>query len=477
MNYIIREENTQKVYLSETPLNVTDILKSNYRYIFDEIAREGIILKGLSCNLFKELVYESRVVGFCSYDFSSEFITAALNNIYILPEFRGKGLFFEELEKTMIEYNKPSIIEPTRLVVEILIKYGFASKISDSLVASSLEFIVPASHVESNGDYPDEELSTHFYDLDICASIHFLDIEKGIVAYSSPLNYDIINYECLEKRKSADEDYFSGIRDFLVKNDVEIMNEITNLEEKLPVKSYSIEEVVGDDEGFSAYIESLIDDAHVTRQKAHEIKRQMIEEYDAGMILNESLLIRLAYLFDEKKTPTIKSHTDTCPYCSMPIDSHDRFCHFCGINLSYNPGEMFESLLNTFAEGDEESAEDIRYVAYKFLKMIDEGIEEDYASRTCENTYSIDRDILNEYLLEKGYFSHGEITKKGREFMQSHPLHYFEKYGLDLFDYTDFERYFYENPEITGKKTVLRYLSRFDDDEALELKKEIENGN
>ena len=477
MNYTTRADNTQKVYLCETPLDVVNILRTDYDYLYDAISDEGIILKGLECNLFKEIVFDSKVVGFCSYDFSSEFITAALNNIYVLPEFRGNGLFLAELQKTMIEYNKPSIIEPTRLVVELLVKYGFASKISDTLVASSLEFIVPGNHVQSNSDYQKEELSTHFYDLNICSSIHFLDIEKGIIAYSSPLNYDIIHYDCLNKRKSMDDDYFTKIRDFLLENDVDIVDEISRLEDTLPVKSYDLEEVVGDDEGFSSYIQSLIDDGHVTYARAYEIKQQMSEEYEAGMILNESLLIRMAYLFADSKKPTIKSHTDTCPYCSMPIDSHDRFCHFCGINLNYNPEEMFESLLNTFNESDNELSEDIRYVAYKFLKMILEGIELEYAIMTCENAYNLSGNLLMKYLDENNYIKGNEITDEGHDFLRKHPLHLFEKYELDAFDYSDFERYFYENENLDDKKIVLSYLEQFSDDDAGNLKKEIKNGN
>ena len=124
----------------------------------------------------------------------------------------------------------------------------------------------------------------------------------------------------------------------------------------------------------------------------------MIEEYEAGMILNESLLIRLAYLFDENKDISIKSHTDTCPYCSMPVDSHDKFCHFCGINLEYEPNKVLDSLLDTVDVMHDEFDEDIRYVSYKFLKLINEGIELEYSIFTIENTYNIDWDILKEYL-------------------------------------------------------------------------------
>ncbi|WP_407410928.1 hypothetical protein [Methanobrevibacter sp.] len=473
---IVRDDNTQKVFLSESSFDVMDILVKHYDYILEEIQNEGIILKGQTCNLFKELIFEGNVVGFCSYDFSSEFITAALNNVYVLPEFRGNHLFCQELQKTMMEYNKPSIIEPTHLVVELLVKYGFAKKISENIVASSIEFIVPGDHVESNGNYEKEELSTHFYDLNISASIHFLDIGKGIVAYSSPLNYDIIHYDCIDRRNEMDEGYFTEIKEFFENNDVEIMNEISQLEDRLPIKSYTLEEVVGDEENFSPYILSLIEDAHVTHERAIEIKKQMVEEYEAGMILNESLLIRLAYLFDENKTISIKSHSDVCPYCNMPIDGHDRFCHFCGINLNYDGEEIFDSLLNTFGD-DGDFVEDISYVAYKFLKLISEGIKLDYSIITCEKAYNVEWDLLKGYLVENNYFFENQITQKGHDFLNSHPLHFFEKYELNLFDYTDFEKFFQSHKEMPGKEIVLKYLNQFDDEEVLELKKEIINGN
>ena len=133
MNLIERTDNTQKVFLSESTLDVIDLLKNNYGYIYDSIQREGFILKYNQCNLFKELVLDGNVVGFCSYDYSREFITSALNNIYVLPEFRGNGLFLNELKRTMVENNKPSIMEPTRLVVELLLRYGFAERSSQPI--------------------------------------------------------------------------------------------------------------------------------------------------------------------------------------------------------------------------------------------------------------------------------------------------------------------------------------------------------
>lgn len=467
MNIIEKEDNTQKVFLSENTLDVLEILQENYDYIYESMRQEGFNLKYGECNLFKELVFDNKVVGFCSYDFSREFITAAINNIYVLPEFRGNKLFLDEIKKTMEEHNKPSIMEPTRFIVELLIKYGFACKINENIVASAIEFVIPGEHVLSNIDYDNEELSTHFYDLSICASIHILDLDKSHIAYSAPLNHDILKYDCLDYRNSMDEDYFKQISQLFKDNDVELMNIMLDLESNLPIKNYTLEEVIGQEGEFSFYIESLIDDAHVTHERALKIKQQIREEYEAGMILNESLLIRLAYLFEENPKPTITSHDETCPYCSMPIDDHDRYCHFCGINLSYNPEEMQDDLFNSINTENDEFGEDIRFIAYKFLKLIDEKIELEYSIFTIENTYNVSWRNLKEFLDKNDYFSGGSITDEGYQFMRGHPLHFWEKYRMDVVDYTDFEDYFYSHENSSPVEICLDYLKQFGDDECI----------
>ena len=462
---IHKKDNSQKAFLSEDSFDVISILKEDYTYIHDAIEEEGFILKYSECNLFKELLCGNLVVGFCTYDFSREFMTAALSNIYILPEFRGNRIFLHELENTMRDCCKPSIMEPTRLVVETLISYGFAQKVNESIAVSAIEFIVPGSHVLSNAPYSNDELSTHFYDLDMCSCFHVLDLEKGTVAYSSPLNYDIVHYDCIESRENMDEEYFSNIIESFCNSDVEFMKVILELEENLPVRNYTIDEIIGEGDGLSEYIQSLIDDGHVTYERALEIKQQVKEEYESGMILNESLMIRLAYLFESNFEPTIRSHDEVCPYCSMPIDSHDRFCHFCGINLDYDIDQMQENLIKSINTSKSDFVEDIRFIMYKFLKLIDEKIEFEYAIFTITSTYNISWASLRRCLESQGYIFDESITEKGHEFLNTHPLHFWEKYHMDIVDYTDFENYFYNHLYMNHIDICLTYLEKFENDE------------
>ena len=479
-NYLTRENNTQKVYLTEDTIDITDLLNENYPYIIDSIKKENFILKSEECNLFKELVFDNKVVGFCSYDFSREFMTAALNNIYILQEFRGNKLFKEELEKTMVEHNKPSIMEPTRFIIELLIKYGYAKKINDNIVASAIELIVPGKHVIANKDIKnEEELSTHFYDLNICAPIHILDINECLIAYSLALNDDIIRYDCLENRSKINDSYFEEIKELFIEKNEEILKILVELEEKLPLKEYDLEEVIGSDDEFSPYIETLIDDAHVTYSKALQIKKQIKEEYEAGMILNESLLIRLAYLFNIPEEPSLITHDEKCPYCEMPIDSHDKYCHYCGINLAYNPNDVENTLIDSINQFNNEidTDEDIRYIAYKFLKMIYEKIDFEYAVFMTENNFNISFKALGKYLNENNYIENESITPEGIYFLNNHPLHYYEKYGMDMVDYTKFEEYFWKNSDLDGNEICLKFLEKYDGDDIAEIKEKIKKNS
>lgn len=477
ISYLKREDNTQKIYFTENTLDVNDILNENYRYILKSMENEAFTLKSDECNLFKEIVFDEKVVGFCSYDFSRQFMTAAMNNIYILPEFRGKRLFLNELQKTMETHNKPSIIEPTRFIVEILIKYGFAKMISENIAASAIEFIVPGHHIISNKEISkEEELSTHFYDLNLCASMHFLDLNDCLIAYSLPLNDDIIHYDCIENRSQIDDSYFEKMRKIFTENEDKILDILVELEENLNLGDYTLEEVIGTEDELSPYIESLIDDAHITYSQALEIKEQIKEEYEAGMILNESLLIRLAYLFEKPEEPKLTTHDDKCPYCKMPLDRHDRFCHFCGINLNYNPDDEELNLMSSITQLSDESScdEDIRYIAYKFLKTISENIEFEYAVFMTKSNYNIEFEDLKEFLDENGLIDGEKITEDGRNYLKTHPLYFFEKYHMDIVNYNEFEEYYWANCDLNGEEICLNFLDRFGEDiDITEIKEEI----
>ena len=64
--------------------------------------------------------------------------------------------------------------------------------------------------------------------------------------------------------------------------------------------------------------------------------------------------------------------------------------------------------------------------------------------------------------------------------MLNHPLHYWQKYHMELVDYTDFENYFWQNDHLGAEEICLNYLGQFSDEEYIsdiisEIRKDIKN--
>ena len=114
-NYLIKKNNTQKVYLTEDTLEITLILNEDYPYIMDSIRKENFILKSEKCNLFKELVFDNKVVGFSTNQaVRSEKINYARETIRMLQDV--KATYESELNLLMQgDYVKGSIINDGRV--------------------------------------------------------------------------------------------------------------------------------------------------------------------------------------------------------------------------------------------------------------------------------------------------------------------------------------------------------------------------
>ena len=81
-NYIIRNDGVGLEYTNHD-LNICDLLKKDYDYIYNECIEDKDNIRSKECNLFKELIYKKRVVGFVTYNIFNE-------NQYILTNFLQK---------------------------------------------------------------------------------------------------------------------------------------------------------------------------------------------------------------------------------------------------------------------------------------------------------------------------------------------------------------------------------------------------
>uniref|UniRef100_UPI003890CDFE hypothetical protein n=1 Tax=Methanobrevibacter sp. TaxID=66852 RepID=UPI003890CDFE len=139
--FIIRNDDNPKIIHNDLAdyLDVESILKKDYEYIYESILNEGFILENKLGDVFKEILFENKVVGFAFCELNSQ-TNFVLNEIYILPEFRGNSLFLLEINILLAAGNSLSILQPTKNLVELLIHYGFAFKLSENIVASAISF-------------------------------------------------------------------------------------------------------------------------------------------------------------------------------------------------------------------------------------------------------------------------------------------------------------------------------------------------
>ena len=83
--------------------NLKDKLFNEYPHILKAIEKEGYILDYLSFDVFTEIRFEDDVVGFISFsrfDIVDNYF--AIDEAYIIPEYRGNNLLFEHLNNLFL---------------------------------------------------------------------------------------------------------------------------------------------------------------------------------------------------------------------------------------------------------------------------------------------------------------------------------------------------------------------------------------
>lgn len=315
---------------------IEDVLMDEYSHIYDSIIEEGFTLNVGDCNIFNEIIFNEKVVGFATYTLANN-SHLVLTNIYILPSFRGNKLFNKELSHLFEEGYVISIHQPSKKIVELLIDYGYAENINESLVVSAINFSVNKMDMISNTEVSNKDFNitlTNLYDLKLCATLLFNieNNEKFEVYYTKVSDYDkkVISKDV---RNNIGEDYFKNIVNILTRRDLEVERRLLLLRNNLPSENLEIKELFSSDlaDIFMDYVKK----GAVTIDEIKKIKQQLFIDLTRSSIRKQSIPTRLNYLvsnyhnakeIDEKvKNP--------CPYCKEELDYSQRYCISCGYDI------------------------------------------------------------------------------------------------------------------------------------------------
>ena len=286
INYIIREDSLPKMITGESDFDFleTEKILENYPYIVKSMEKEEYYLENEMCFVFDELVYENKVVGFATYEFNDETVLM-LTECYIMPEFRGNRIFFNELCKIIFSSSEFGILQPTRNLVELLIDYSFARNVTDEIVASGIEFYFDEFDARSNKkDGLLENIPfTNFYDLKICSSIL---INGNEVIYHNLLENDLKRHG---KRKKLKKNYFKNITELFKKNEDEFEYVVIELEDNLPQEKLGYDEIIGNGEYLSEFMQDMVDNKVISYNQAVKIREELIRKYNSGEITDETI--------------------------------------------------------------------------------------------------------------------------------------------------------------------------------------------
>lgn len=190
---IIREDGLGKIMYNTEKHTVPPlkyILYTEYKYLYDSLMdNRPFIIDGVNPTLFKEIIFDNKVVGFSTYDFANP--VWVLKYIYVLPEYRGNNLLMKDIKDTFVLFEKQGckgvfIDMPNGFVIKSLIKNGVAKLFNNHLVLSHIPF---SFTIKNKDEYSQDELKwfedngknieeigdtiavTQIYDMDIMACV------------------------------------------------------------------------------------------------------------------------------------------------------------------------------------------------------------------------------------------------------------------------------------------------------------------
>ena len=299
IDYVIRESGLPELISanSEWEFLDTEEILENYPYILEAMKKENYYLENDFCSFFDELLFEDKVVGFATFNFRNydEFL---LTECFILPEFRGNRIFFNELCKMYFVGSSFGILQPTRDIIDLLLDYSFAINFNENIVVSAFEFYFDDIDAKStlNSDLDDDEMEpSNFYDLSINSTI-FVDGDE--VIYHDLLENDLRKHG---QRKKLDDEYFTNLKEIFSKNEYEFDDLIDKLKDELPKTKFGFDEVVGRNEGLSEFMQTIVDGGLLTYDEAIDVKEQLTEEYESGLINDDDIDHRLTEIISAQK--------------------------------------------------------------------------------------------------------------------------------------------------------------------------------
>ena len=373
--------------------DLKEFLRENYSYILEEIEKEGYNLDFLEYDIFSEIVYNGYVVGFITFQhFNPVMNHYAINESYIIPEYRGNNLLFINLFNYLLFENFEFFPRnPNKAFINVLLKNDFAIKLSSSFVLSFFKFTVDLEDIYKNSKIkrfykkPDSEVpyKANLFDLDLC-SVMFRDPICNFVKYedflalTKPRKFDMKKYKCNKKLKKVSAGYLEEKYDIWV-SDMRVEPFIERKKEEFN-QFLEVDNLIGTEDKLSDEFIYVLNEFDLSLDDGFKIRQDIVNDLDNNQLSLKSYYQRVLYLLDNNDSigknlenyddflkkiddyahyGDLDSVTDEndnsiiCPFCGTVIPDYVNSCLKCGlrvrdIDFEQHTREQFDLLEDEF---------------------------------------------------------------------------------------------------------------------------------
>ena len=418
-NEDIKKEEKTASNITSQMLNgsIIDYIKEHYPDIYESMQEESYSLCSDECDFFNELVYDSEVVGFATYDHNYGSGDYMLKDIYIIPEYKSKHYLYDELYNVLSNGYTLSIYQPEHQLIDKLIEDDLAVVVDDNLILTAVGLDVSNNNIlykHRNVDLKEGNIYTSYiYNPEISALIIIPQNPKDKkIYYSEIVESDKNNYDVVNNRRRIKKKYFAKLKKQCNKKWDEYSEVVKQLHESLPQESYTPKDLSDTNTKVFKYLDELENNENFTKEKIEELKDKLIFEYDDKHVLSKDFYKRLRYLSTMNEEEIDGDNDENkCSYCNQYLNL-SRSCPNCGYyNISK---DEFEENINKIEE--EEYKNFIADVSKEYFpkeEMINQNILElDYDNQVHEIVdWQSELDELNEVFVETLMLTLTQLTK------------------------------------------------------------------
>ena len=329
--------------------NLSKILEKNYEEIYKSIEKENYIIEYNSFYEFREILFEDKTVGFLTLDtFMPTNVNLCLNEVYILPQYRGNDLLIGIIHELLQDKNITVYIrKPNYAFIKFLIKNELAFEISPNIAVSHVKFVVKVGEYYSNKNIKKLYHSKRFIDndfvyyangfhMDFC-SVFFFDKWNEIVKIQAPLVFtnprkeDVKTHSSRKKLHNLTESGIIKIYN-IYKDKQDLISEF-NEKLKNRLNENNEEKLVYEKDG------EIVVRADLTSNDFLKIQKATMREESKGNLTSNSGELRIEYLLNniDKLDKTVNlskikgnaKHLVVCPFCGEYCKK-DTYCKKCG---------------------------------------------------------------------------------------------------------------------------------------------------